>query len=286
MTDHDFELELKGSDAPPGEILASDLAGLVAALQELVTRIGRDLDDRAGPGRTPGLLNDLTQLRLRALAKGSTRLQFGRGPIDQLDVDLRVEQLIDERFHAVVEGIGRGDRPEWASTLVAESAGKLVDAMKRAAPSVHMLQDGRPPVSLSTRSLDRTVWDVPATTTQSRELTVVGVLEQVDLRSSRFHVRDDVGNWILLLDVSEARTVGPLVGQRVSASGYPETDQNGHVKAVRGVHIVPLSLPSGWTARAGPSLAEIVDSVPGPDPDGGVELTDEEFASFMASLHE
>ena len=48
----DLLVTLSGTDTAPGEIDLVDLAAVASALQELSTRVGRELVERSGPGRT------------------------------------------------------------------------------------------------------------------------------------------------------------------------------------------------------------------------------------------
>lgn len=91
-----FELRLIDAPAPSGEIPARDLAALAAALQELTTRIGRA--GTTGPGRSRQHTKDSAQVRLRSVAPGSTVLEFVKGPVGKLDIDLADETQADNRF--------------------------------------------------------------------------------------------------------------------------------------------------------------------------------------------
>ncbi|HET7475343.1 MAG TPA: hypothetical protein VFJ97_04880 [Dermatophilaceae bacterium] len=135
-TTYESELRLVGASAPDGQVRLSDLTALAEGLQELSLRLGRHLVHRAGPGRTDRNVEALTEMRLSGLAEGSTRLHFARGRADLLDLELAEAREIDDGFWEVLLGIGSNSRPAWATDLIAESAGKIVAALKVAAPEV------------------------------------------------------------------------------------------------------------------------------------------------------
>jgi hypothetical protein len=74
-------------------------------------------------------MEEFAQLRLRAVASGNTVLTFSKGPIDKLGIALAEQVAADARFWEIVGAISGHSRPQWASDLVAESAGRLVAAM-------------------------------------------------------------------------------------------------------------------------------------------------------------
>ena len=129
----EIELRLVDAPAPSGEIAVKDLAALATALQELTTRISRDVTNTPGPGRTRQFMEELSQLRLHAVEPGSTVLRFSKGPTDKLDVDLPEQAMADERLWEIVQAMGDDSRPDWATDLIAESVGKLVNAIQAAA---------------------------------------------------------------------------------------------------------------------------------------------------------
>ena len=104
--------------------------------------------------------------------------------------------------------------------------------------------------------------------------TVAGWLEKVDLRSHEFRVRDDVGQAVDLTRVENDAVAAKLVGQWVIAEG------EALVRRFR-----PSALPwtcasvlRAWIRPPSTSVAavcreEILASAPGPNMDGGIELT-------------
>lgn len=134
----DLELRLIGGPTPDGEIRLRDLAALTEALQEVSLRIGRDSINATGPGRTKQFMEELTELRLSAITAGSTGLLLSRGPTDKLDIPLNEQQLVDDRFWELIAAVGEDTRPDWVGDLIAESAAKLVAALKTAAPEIEV----------------------------------------------------------------------------------------------------------------------------------------------------
>ncbi len=125
-----IELHLVDGSAPSGEITLKDLSGIAAALQELVTRLSREAADAAGPGRSKQYVEEFAELRLDAITAGSTVLKVSKGPTDKLDVDVPGLTEADDRLWDILGAISADQRPEWTSTLVAESVGKLATALR------------------------------------------------------------------------------------------------------------------------------------------------------------
>lgn len=200
---HEFELRLIGSDMPAGEVSLATLANLVEGLQELTLRIGRDLLASPGSGRTAEAVTSITSMRLVGLAAGSTRLQFARGPVDELDLDLTASAEIDARFWEIIDGVAANIRPPWMTDLIAESTRKVVAALLSSAPAVELTRRGRQPVTIATAKLRAEVWQPAATDITAADVVVTGRLEAVDLRSGRFRVVDDVGHRFNLDHVPE-----------------------------------------------------------------------------------
>jgi hypothetical protein len=105
---NEIELRLVDAAAPSGEVAVKDLTALATALQELTTRISRDVINTPGPGRTKQFMEEFSQLRFRAIEAGSTVLRFSKGPID---VDLPEEAVADDRFWEIVQAMADDRRP-------------------------------------------------------------------------------------------------------------------------------------------------------------------------------
>lgn len=277
----EFELRLIDAAAPNGEIAAKDLSGLASALQELTLRIGRDIVQTPGPGRTKQYVEEFSQLRLCGLTAGSTVLQFTKGPINTLDVAIPEQELADERFWEVLAGISDNRRADWVSELVAESASKLINALRVAAPRAELSSASRPTIGINVAGLQSEIWSPPGD--RLGGLTQIhGRLEKVDLRSHEFRVRDDVDQAVELRHVENDSVAGQLVGQWVVAEGESVLHQSGRLVALDNVRVHGADDPAAaHLGRHVVPLSEILLSAPGADFDGGIELTSTEFDEFL-----
>lgn len=278
----ELQLRLIGATSPDGEIRLADLAAIAGSLQDLSLRIGRSYLGAEGPGRTKSSIEELSQLRLGGIAPGSTRLILTRGPTDTFDVELAEEAELERQFWAVLDGVGQDQRPDGTSDLVALSAAAFVDALKSAAPTVEVTLGTRPPVLIRTTEIHRETWLSEVDVTGA-EFVVTGRLEAVDLRNGRFRVVDDVGNRIALSQVPERTTAAQLINRRIQATGTGVLGSGGELKEIERPTIEEQVLPSSWTATVATNLADEL-SKPGPDYDGGVDFSDQEFAQFLAAM--
>lgn len=80
--------------------------------------------------------------------------------------------------------------------------------------------------------------------------------------------------------------VATLLGSYVIARGSPVVDAGGRRTHIHeaSVEVAPEFVERSRLHEV-VSLDEILASAPGPDPDGGIELTDDEFDDFWAALH-
>ncbi len=277
----EIELRLIDAPAPDGEIVVKDLAALTSALQELTTRIGREVINTPGPGRTKQFMEEFAQLRLRGIEAGSTVLVFSKGPTDKLDVDLPEQEVADDRFWEVVKAIGEDQRPAWVTDLIAESAGKFVDALQAAAPKAVLRGPSKGEVAIEAAHIHAETWISKRWQTDT-VMTAKGRLEKVDLHSHEFRVRDDVGQAIDLKHVEDDVIAAQLVGQWVVASGNGVLLPSGRLAALDRATIERVDDPAAaYLGNELIGLDEILSSAPGPDIDGGLDLTDEEFAAFL-----
>lgn len=280
----ELELRLEGASSPAGEIRLADLAALAQSLQDLSLRVGRAFVDAEGPGRTPRAIEDLSQLRLRRIDGGSTRLTLALGPADVLDVEVTEAVELDRMFWEVIYGVGKDQRPEWVTGLVADSAAAFVSALQSAAPTVEVTMSPYEPVRIRTREIHRETWTSERQVADQESVVVTGLLEKVDLHSHAFRIRDDVGNTIELTQVPHDRAVATLIGSHITAMGHGVRNRSGRLtleapvigSEQHPVHAsrVPSAIP----------LSEILDASPGPSPAGAVELTDEEYAAFLEAI--
>ncbi len=280
----DIELQLIDASVPDGEIVVKDLAALTTALQELTTRIGREVINTPGPGRTKQFMEEFAQLRLRGIEAGSTVLVFSKGPTDKLDVDLPEQKVADDRFWEVVKAIGEDQRPEWVTDLIAESAGKFVDALQAAAPKAVLRGPSQDEVAIESAHIHAETWTSKRVQTNT-VMTAMGRLEKVDLRSHEFRVRDDVGQAVDLKHVEDDMSVAQFVGQWVVARGAGVLLSSGRLVALDNAVIELVTDPvASLPEPIGTDLQSILASAPGPDPDGGVDVSDEEFDAFLEVL--
>lgn len=277
----DIQLTLIGAPVPNGEIAARDLAALAGALQELTTRIARDVVSAAGPGRSKQFVEEFVELRLRAVEAGSTVLRFAKGPAGKLDVDLPEEAVADDRFWEVLEGIAEDRRPESVTDLVAESAGKLLSALKATAPEAVFAGPKRKSVRVHGEVSHVETWAVSRV--QAGDITpFAGWLEKVDLRTHEFRLRDDVGNRVQLKRVVDDAEAAKLVGQWVAAEGRGVKDASGRLVMLENARVFAIADPTApYLGGHVVSIDEILASAPGPVMGGGIDLTDDEFEAFL-----
>jgi len=278
-----FELRLIDVETPDGEVRLADLAALAEGLQELTLRIGREISSHAGPGRTNHAIESLTEMRLSGLSKGSTRLHLAHGRSDELNVDLAEASEINARFWQVVDGIATNSRSPWVTDVVADSAGKVVAALRASAREVELARPGWAPVRLRTQFLRRETWTSARDSVEAGVVAVTGRLEAVDLRNGRFRICDDVGHRIPLDDVPNASTVAHLINHRVRAVGPGVLGSDGQLKGVAAPSVEAQALPGAWSPGRSMDWASELTK-PGPVLGGGVELSDEEFAEFIATM--
>lgn len=275
------ELRLVGAPVPDGEIAVSDLSAIGSALQELTTRIGREVLGASGPGRTKRFMEELSSLRLQQLASGSTVLSFTKGPLEKLDVDLPEVREADHRFWEIMAAIGEDVRPTWVPDAIAESAGKLVNALKSAAPMAVIGDASAIKVRIDCAELHAETWTrefVPLDGVRK----AAGFLEKVDIRSHEFRVRDDIGQAVELKHVLNDSVAARLVGQWVIAHGQGIANASGRLVSLSDVSVEPVLDPATEYVNVdAPDLDEILASAPGPDFQGGIELTDDEFDLFL-----
>ena len=109
-----------------------------------------------------------------------------------------------------------------------------------------------------------------------------GILEMVNWRTGEFSVRDDVGHVFELSEVANADTARRYVGLRVQAHGEARHVDDDVVQFEPGGTVDLVEMPDSWFAATLPDLESLVRAAPGPDLSGGVDLNDEELASFLA----
>jgi len=158
-----------------------------------------------------------------------------------------------------------------------DGAARLVDAPVPDRSGPH----GQARRTFKTAEVHRETWRVVAK--QSPEaVAFVGRLYAVNLNTHRLQVQDDGGNQIALPKVLNDTDVGRLLGSYVAVTGAPEHDSRGRLTQIHDATINAAPDPlRGATVNDAVSLDEILQSAPGPHPNGGIDLTDDEFASFL-----
>lgn len=280
----DLEVRLVDAEAPDGEIAIADLVAIGQSFQELSLRIMRHCLDASPQGRPTRVLEELSQMRLRGISDGSTRLLISRGPAQALDLELSVQAEADLRFDDIIHAMAEDRRPEWVSDSTADSVAEVVKALKAAAPVVEARLGDREPIRIKTKAIYRETWTSP----QQRAgdlLAVRGRLEKVDLRSHDFRIRDDVGNSIELHEVAGDQAVASLIGRQVTARGETVLNRSGRVVGLTGPDLRLDDDPLTRTKVPEPvPLSATLAAVSGPNPDGAVRLTDQQFDSFLEAI--
>lgn len=284
MDEHELVLRLSGTGVPDGQLSFTAVGRLADALQELTVRVGRWSADQHGPGRSLAAVEAATQLRLTAVGGGSTTLHAVQGAYDVLPIDDGLEGDVRARVAEVLEAIPGGAAPAWAPVGVKESVVRVIEAFGYAAERVELTLPGRAPVHFAPAAVSRAPWSTRDEVSEV-QVEMIGRVEAVDLRTSRFRLRDAVGNAIALHRVVDAERVAALVGREAMATGKAIVGDRGQVVGVdRPALAAAPSLPESWTQPARADHDAILAAAPGPDPDGGVELTDEEYDAFMSFL--
>jgi hypothetical protein len=280
---YDFEIRLEGANSPKGEIRFADLHAIADSLQELSLRLARANAQQPGRGRSKRTVEELSELRLVGIREGSTLLQVSQGPSDQLDLDLEDSRRQAADFWEVVGAIAADTRPDALPDLVAESAGKVVAALHSAAKSVKFRRQDGAELTVNAAALTRDTWVPARGTVRGDVMSLSGVLQAVDLDNGHFRILDDVGHRIPLNHVSDALTAARYIGTRVTASGEAILGADGRFKHLEAPTVEPTPHPTEWTPGAIADLAEEL-AKPGPVIGEGVELTDEEWADFLAYM--
>lgn len=282
----EFEFHLKGASAPEGQLDADHLLAIVSSLKEVATKIGRAETDAESVGRPPARVQRVAKLVIGLSAGSTTVLARRVGAGDgALDFDLPDEEAFDERFQALVESIADDDRPSWVSDSLSIAAEGLAGALQQAAPEVEFKVSGQHRRSFQSADIHRETWHVVASQDRA-SVSFIGRLYAANLNTHRLQVQDDVGNQVGLPDVANDIQIGSLLGSYVIVSGSPQVDAEGRLTHIHGATIEAApALGEGLHAYEAVPLGEILASAPGPDPDGGIELTDDEWDNIWTALH-
>ncbi len=279
----EIELRLRGTNLAGGEITFAGLSALAEAMQLLAMRLGRHLIGQEGAGRSPGTVERATELRLRGTFAGSTVLAIAVGEDDVLAEGL--EHHTVDRLFEVFTGIAADRPPSWTTAPIGEAAVSLIDALARTSAECDLTSStGRHPVvRLLPRAASHSVWPAAEPVRPQRPgVSVSGRLDLIDLRRSRFRIRDRAGNDIPLEQVTNAADVARLAGDVVTATGTATIGSRGQVVSLTGAEVEATRLPD----LAPPPLAEVLADAAPPPTAGIADISDEEVTEFLALIHE
>ncbi|WP_163544361.1 hypothetical protein [Occultella kanbiaonis] len=280
-----IKIRLQEMTLAPGEITLGDLAAIAGRLQELSTRVSRWVADIDGAGRGPRIVEAAAALRLSGVAEGSTVLVIDRGMHDALDFDLPFEREVTAKYWEIISALSTDTPPSDAPAPVREGAVALLDALEHAAPLVTVAQTSGRRVEFRPGDRDRAVWEVQRKQVGFERITIAGRLEMVDLRNRKLRIADDVGNRVMLEEVENAEAISrDLVGRRATASGVPTHGARGRLISITAPTIEPAAVPAQWRSHTEPTAWLLPREASGPDPDGGVEFDDDEWAGFLAAI--
>lgn len=280
MATRTYELSLKGLPVPDGEIDVRDLVAILEPLRLTAVRVARQVGGSARTGRTASSLDAAGGLRFKATRPGSTVLEFALGDAASLP-GMPDEDLIADRFEELVAAIASNDPPEWVNPPVAAACRRTAAALHACGASEFTLarlgNEVHDVAAAATDTLDAGRWQLSPEATG--EVTVSGRLDMVDIRQSHFRIRDDTGNDIHLLDVSDAADASQLVGRRVVATAFGERDDRGRLRLVD-PSITVEELPASWSLPA--ASGEIV-GVPVADLPR-LDIDEDEIEAFLAEI--
>jgi hypothetical protein len=238
-------ITLAGTAVDFGELALVDLAAIASTLQELATRVGRELVDRAGPGRTADVIGGMTRLRLAGISaavEGGVVLRITQGVPDVLPFDDTLDDRAASFLWEVLEGLSNNERPGWVGPLVAESAVLLNRSFERAATRVTIQREGGVELSWRPKEFVRTTWLGPDHAS-AVTVTITGMLTAVDLGTNTFRVVDDFGHRVALENVADPQRAAQLIGQRILATGAGVRDRRGDVRHIEAAHVEGPLLP-------------------------------------------
>lgn len=279
----EIEFRLVGHLSHDGQLLAADALSLIRSFKDLTYRLTRAVAERPGLGRTDAVLEKLATVRV-ALRDGSTRVVFVVGDEGALDLDDPISGDVDRAFWDIIEGMDTGRRPEMVSDAVAESVDDLVVALSKAAPEAEVKVPGHGVRSVVTCRLSRVPWQRSAPRAAG-ETQLHGILEMVDLRTSRFRLRDVAGNAVDLLDVVDPESAAHLVGERVSARGVLAVGHGTqHHRIERPVLTAQEPVVSRFDLSPAASISELTTRARTVTDVPPMDLSLEELDTFLAEI--
>ncbi len=278
-----YELRLEGLATPNGQISLRDLIELGTSLQQVATRIARQLLDAERPGPAPDLVDRIGELRLSGLRDGSTTLELAVGEEAALPLIGDEADLFAGRLEETMAAISSNRPPEWASAPIRQSASRVVQSLRDAGaeratwrPKDHRKTPSR---IMVVRELDSRVWQV-TTEHETEKVVVAGRLDLVDLRARRFRVRDDVGHDVRLEEVVDVGAASRLIGQRVIVTGTADRVEGRLVRIVE-PSLLPEQLPAEWA----PIVVESPPVGSAPPRVGITGVTAEDVEELLREIH-
>lgn len=296
---------LRGSYHRPGEIPLAVLARIAEETQTLVRRLARSLDERGGAGRTPGTIEEVTELLLVDIRPGSTTLEVA-GPAREPQLDLGIEVTDDLGARALdsfVSGLEAAARREslpnafddistrgledWLAALAASASDLRLEASigGRAVRTVQLA----PAVVRAELNRRRAAQGQPAASMQMVE----GRLYAVDIDSGRYRIRDDAGNSIRVMASGlNPEQVAPLLDQRVRVEGRPRFDEHGRLVGLDAPRLSPAPEVEGLDTAsffAGTELDRLLADMQPLDSVSELAiagLTDSDIADLLAVLRD
>lgn len=289
-----LRIRLIGDDN--GSIPLTDLSGLAAGVQETVLRLARHRANRSGPGRTPEELRDWIRLDATGIESGSAVLVVeAPGRDEQLPLedvsDPGLEALAS--FEDALEAIGSNTpMPEDVDPLSEET----IRTMLRRLSGYQRVEWSHEGAGISRRIIiDPKAVDAtaePADDLQPRQETLVGRLYQLNLRSHRYGIEDDLGRSIhceFPRDSQHLEEIRQLIGRRIVLTGTAFRDETGDVARFEVNQISAADKPETTSEFFSFDLDSALSAV---EPVGDLatlgipELTEAEANDFWQALNE
>lgn len=103
-----------------------------------------------------------------------------------------------------------------------------------------------------------------------------GSLEMIDLKTSHFRLRDQVGNAIALRRVVDSAEAAKWVGRAVVATGTT-------ISKLNSTELDEVTITLAEPVDVLEDSLDIELAKPGPSRDGGADLDDQEYDAFLAA---
>jgi hypothetical protein len=282
LGDPRYELHVDGLSAPAGEISVDALAEISKQFQKLFRAISRDVADSARTGRPRADVGAASTLRVTGIGEGCTAIGYRRGDPQALDDDALGADEVDRRFSDIVEQAAAGMPGAGTSLRERRAMADFLEAVGRHGDAVSL---GRRGSSLARIVVDSTLIAEWRTETQlTSQVTVVGLLERVDLHDNAYRIRDEVGNTIRLTAHLGVDDVRPFIGTEVLVTGTA-TIADDVLKRVDVQEMRPAGDVVAAVLQTVPEHSQIdPGSISEIAPGGIADLTDEEADAFLTAL--